>query len=281
MTSDSRLDTSRIDYLLANSGLTDSKIVIAGLGSGGIVVLERLAMTGIKRWSLFDPDVLTAVNLVKHPARRCDIGRLKTDIAADWLVDRNPECKIDHAGGDVFDAPGFADEVGNADLVVCAVDNAAARSFVNEVCVEKRSPCVFGSVFRTGLGGEVFAYLPGETGCYNCMRLFSLEQGRDIENWLDLTDEETQRIYGVGQADFTASGLAADIAVIASLHAHYITALLGSGNSDYLTAPSFNWLTVALRRVNGLFPTMYETTRMLLRPQARCHLRCGAPGLGD
>lgn len=276
MASDQELDTTRIDYLLGGGRLRDTKIVMVGLGSGGAVVLERLSMCGVGRWSLYDPDVLEAVNLVKHPGRRSDLGRAKTDIAREWLRDRNPGSTIHRVGGDVMTDPGFADDVAYADLVVCAVDTAAARSFTNAVCVRKRVPCIFGSVFRTGLGGEVYAYLPGETGCHDCKGRYSLEHDLDVENWLDMTDEETRKVYGMGETEFTASGLAADISIVASYHAHYIVSLLAGHGSRYLTVPSFNWLTLSLRRVEGLFGAMYETSRSLLRPQGMCHLSCGA-----
>lgn len=277
MSSDLQLDTARIDYLLGAAQLRDTKVVQVGLGSGGAVVLERLAMCGIGRWSLYDPDVLEPENLVKHPARRHDLGRPKTDIGSEWLLDRNPSCHVERIGGDVTADPGFDADIAEADLVICAVDGNTARHFINATCVAHHVPCVFGSVFRTGLGGEVYAYLPGETGCYACMARYCFEQGRDIENWLEMTEEETQRVYGIGEADFTASGMAADISVVASLHAHYIISLLCGRKSRYLTSPSFNWLTISLRRVEGLFEAMYETSRVLLRPQEACHLDCGKP----
>jgi len=275
MSSDLELDTSRIDYLLGEATLRDTKIVQAGLGSGGAIVLERLGMCGVGRWSLYDPDVLEPENLVKHPARRADLGRPKTEISSAWLTDRNPTCKIEQLGGDVTTDPNFAADIADADLVICAVDSPSARTFINAACVAQQIPCVFGMVFRTGLGGEVYAYLPGEAGCYDCMARYCFEQGRDIENWLEMTEEETQRIYGVGESEFTASGMAADISVIASMHAHYAISLLAGQTSRYLTAPSFNWLTISLRRVEGLFGAMYETSRAILRPQETCHLSCG------
>ena len=279
MSSDPDLDTRRIDYLLGEAALRNTKIVQVGLGSGGAIVLERLGMCGVGRWSLYDPDVLEPENLVKHPARRSDLGRAKTEISSAWLTDRNPACTIERLGGDVTTDPHFTTEIADADIVICAVDSPSARSFINAACVSQQAPCIFGTVFRTGLGGEVYAYLPGETGCYDCLGRYCFEQGRDIENWLEMTEEETQRIYGVGEAEFTASGMAADISVIASLHAHYTISLLAGRTSRYLTIPSFNWLTISLRRVEGLFGSMYETSRAILRPQKTCHLTCGkSPG---
>ena len=267
----SKLDTSRIDYLLGDSQLNDTKIVVVGLGSGGMAVLERLAMCGVGKWSLYDPDHLEAVNLAKHSAKRSDLGRSKVQIATEWLRDRNPSALIERTVGDVFTEAQFSDDVSTASVLVCAVDNPAAREFVNDVCVKTGVPCVSGAVFRTGLGGEVYAYIPGETGCLACKTRVT----NDIDDWLELTEEETQKIYGMGEADFIASGLAVDIALVASLHAHYIISLLAGKKSKYLTPPSFNQLTIALRRVNGLFESMYETTRALIRPQGECHLDCG------
>ena len=33
-------------------------------------------------------------NLEKHPAMREDIGKLKTTIAKDWILDRNPSAQV-------------------------------------------------------------------------------------------------------------------------------------------------------------------------------------------
>lgn len=279
MSSEPGLDTSRIGYLVDVSHLARLRVVVVGLGSGGAVVVERLAMSGIGDWALFDPDTIEPVNLVKHPARRSDLGRPKVEWAEAWLRDRNPHAGIRGYQESVMaEGSAFATEVARSDVVICAVDNATARSFVNSTCVELGVPCVFGLVFRTGLGGEVYAYVPGETACHDCKMRISLQRGIDIENWLEMTPEEKQHVYGMGQADFVASGLGADIAVVAGLHAHYVLSLLGSRGSQFLTAPSFNWLTIGLRSEEGLFQSLYEVSRAVVRPQEECHLGCGRAG---
>ncbi|MFC0533282.1 ThiF family adenylyltransferase [Phytohabitans kaempferiae] len=275
MSSEATLDTSRIDYLIAQSDVASLRVVVVGVGSGGAVVVERLAMCGIRSWALFDPDLLEPVNLVKHPARRSDLFRPKVEITAEWLRDRNPRADVRAYQADVVGLQTFDDEIANADLVVCAVDNAAARSYINHLCVAARLPCVFGSVFRTGLGGEVYAYLPGETGCHDCKLRYVAEQGTDLDNLLELTQEETHHIYGLGEGDFAASGLAVDIGIVATMHAHYIMSLFGAKGSAYLTAPSFNWLTIGLRDVPDLF-SVYQCFRMKLRGRHDCLHECGA-----
>jgi hypothetical protein len=270
----SRLDTARIDYLLDRGDIGSLKVLVAGAGSGGAAVVERLAMCGVSNWALFDPDVLEPVNLVKHPARRIDLGRRKVDVMAEWISDRNPKAEVRTYAADVTVDPAFGAELATTDVVVCAVDTASARSYLNAACVNAGRPAVFGSVFRTGLGGEVYAYLPGETGCFDCKLKYVMTSGTDIEDWLELTSEETRRIYGVGEKEFAASGLAVDIAVVAGLHAHYLMSLFGSRSSRYLSAPAANWITIGLRSVPGLFP-MYHIDRLRLKPRRDCHLRCG------
>lgn len=269
------LDTSRIDYLIDDTAVGEYRVTIVGVGSGGAIVVQRLAMCGVRHWSIFDPDVLEPVNLVKHPALRSEIGHAKATLMAEWLRDRNPAIDVETHVADIFVTGEFRSAVEVADIVICAVDNQPARSYVNAVCVELRKPCVFGMVFRTGLGGEVYAYLPGETGCYDCLGLYLEVNGKSLDEVVDLTPEERENIYGIGIKEFRTSGLAVDIGVIASLHAHYCFALLGSRASSVIEAPTFNWLTVGLRRQEGVFRGMYDMTRFVLRPQASCHLACG------
>ena len=99
----SKLDTSRIDYLLGDSQLNDTKIVVVGLGSGGMAVLERLAMCGVGKWSLYDPDHLEAVRLEledEFPAR--EVRAVAADLADaeqrlevyDWIADLGADLNI-------------------------------------------------------------------------------------------------------------------------------------------------------------------------------------------
>ena len=268
-----QLDTTRIDHLLDQAEVGRFDLVLVGAGSGGAFAAQRLAMCGFRRWTVFDPDVLEPVNLVKHPGMRADLGRPKVDVLADWLLDRNPQAIVHVHQSDAMEGPELAAAIATADLVISATDSAAARHFVNELCVRQATPCVTASVYRTGIGGEVYAYLPGETACYLCKELFSRENLKDVEDLVPLTGEEQHAIYGLDIANFSSSPLAVDISVIASLHAHLVAAFL-LGSETKFEAPTFNWLTIGLRRVDGVFSSMYSTEQMLLRPQEGCLVGC-------
>src|SRR5690349_8624911 len=96
------LDRQRIRHLTGDSPQR-SRVTIIGLGSGGFPVMQHLAMSGWRRFTLIDHDVLEDVNLVKHPARRSDLGRLKADIAAEWLADRNPASEVTALAADFLE----------------------------------------------------------------------------------------------------------------------------------------------------------------------------------
>jgi molybdopterin/thiamine biosynthesis adenylyltransferase len=268
------LDTQRINHLISPDDVADLKVVVVGLGSGGAACLQPLAMSGIRRWSLFDPDTLDPVNLVKHPATREWIGRPKFDAMSWWLRDRNPAVEIDGAAVDVRTPGLFVAATAGANLVLCAVDDPGVRSWVNAECVRLAVPCLTGSVMRTGLGGQLYLFVPGETGCFACMQLVVDKNNANLEDALDLTDEERHERYGLGNANFTTSGLAIDIQIIAGMHAHMAWSSMLGGRSKYLPKLPFNWLTFGIRPEAGVFTGHYEVRRLLLRPQTDCHLGC-------
>jgi molybdopterin/thiamine biosynthesis adenylyltransferase len=271
----SALDRRRIEYIVGNPDVDAKHVTLIGAGSGGFPVMQQLSMLGVRRWSLFDPDVLEGHNLVKHPARRADLGRLKVGIAREWLLDRNPTSEVEAHPLDVVQAGDtLSDALRRTDLVVCAVDSAGVRHFINERCVEHRVPCATGLVFRTGMGGTVYLYLPGETGCLTCLETYTQRNGLDLDNRLDLTPDETNRIYGLGEREYSASGLATDIMLVASLHAALSTSLLCGNGSAFVAPLTFNWLTFSTRRVEGVFDARFAAERAILRPQENCYLRC-------
>jgi molybdopterin/thiamine biosynthesis adenylyltransferase len=268
------LDTSRIDYLLDQSAAASVTVTLVGVGSGGASVLQNLAMCGIRRWHLFDPDILEPANLVKHPAMRRDLGRPKVEVMAEWLLDRNPNSEIAAYQENVFGSPAFADAIGQSDIVICAVDHREDRRYVNDRCVAARTPCATGSVMRTGLGGEVYLYVPGITGCFSCMERYCDVNHRNLDDFISLTTEEQEHRYGLSEKDYAASGLATDISLIASLHAATTLAAVVGGRTQYVPPPRFNWLIFGIRELPGVFEAPYSVHRLSLKPRADCEVSC-------
>jgi len=265
------LDFDRIEYLLNPEQLADIKITIVGLGSGGAPVCDHLTMNGIRKWDLYDPDTLDGVNLVKHPRLRSEIGMKKVEIQKRWILDRNPKAEVNTYSEDVLISDSFNASVASSDLVLSCPDKLAVREFISDRCLAAEVPFVVASVFRTGIGGEVFGYVPMETGCYRCLQLYAARNEIDLtDDLLGLTDQEKHRIYGLNDKDFQASGLSIDIQMISLIQAKMALSILTRNHRTNLPKFQANWVIFGNRPSPGVFRSHFETKLMRLRPQKGC-----------
>lgn len=264
----------RIKHLISPEELQNKRVVQIGVGSGGATVNDHLTMNGVHRWVLYDPDTYDDVNLVKHPRSRKGVGKLKVDNQRDWIVDRNSLAEVRTYSEDVMVSKDFPETVRNADLVLCCVDKHEVRSFVNTVAVEQSKPCVTASVFRQGFGGEVYAYLPTTSGCFDCMTRVADEQGWNIDDSGEPTPEEEEAIYGLNLRDFRASGLSMDIQTVAIIQARMaLDVLLANTERKFSPLPA-NWIIFYNRPVltcplSGFLKPVY----LNVKPRKDCQCR--------
>ena len=161
-------DWSRVEGLLGAEGLrllARRRVAIVGLGSGGGAVALSLAMSGVGRFVLVDPERLEAGNVLRHVADRRDIGRAKVAAVADLMRQRNPELEIETRAGRIEE---HRDALDGVDLLVAAVDSEPARHLLNEAALERRLRCVYAGVYERGVGGDVAVLQPGAGACYAC-----------------------------------------------------------------------------------------------------------------
>lgn len=157
MSTNNSLDFNRIEYLLNPDNFANIRVTIIGLGSGGAPICDHLTMNGIRNWDLYDHDVLSGENLVKHPRLRKDLNRNKVEIQKEWILDRNPKSIVNAYAEDIFCSNHFRDSIRQSDLVLSCPDTKSAREFISDVCVVEKKPFVTASVFRTGIGGEIYS----------------------------------------------------------------------------------------------------------------------------
>jgi molybdopterin/thiamine biosynthesis adenylyltransferase len=263
------LDSQRIRHLTGDSPQR-SRVTIIGLGSGGFPVMQHLAMSGWRRFTLIDHDTLEDVNLVKHPARRNDLGRLKVDIAAEWLADRNPASEVAALPGNFLElASHDVDKImAESDLVVSATDSNEARNVINEFCVQTCTPMTLGLVHRGGTGGTVMAYRPGTSGCYTCLQdVADSLDGLPSDHDFPFTREESEQVYGRGVTSYGVAGLSADIALVAAILAQVtVRELLSIEEAAETVLPpmEMTWIAVQVRSATGWEwrPTMIDLPRI-------------------
>jgi molybdopterin/thiamine biosynthesis adenylyltransferase len=268
---------ARIAPLFDIGLLGDARVLIAGCGSGGGQVALQLAMAGIRKFSLFDSDVLEPENVIRHVCGRRYLGQRKVAALADVLLDRNPNLEIELHDTDIMACADLQDHVRRSSVVVLSTDNDPTRYLLNQLCVETKTPFVVGKVFTRGIGGEVFNYRPGESGCLACLEGF-LERTkyRDRVREIDLvSEEEREKMYGLEIAEIKDSpGLNVDISFITAFHTRFVLDAIARTLPErpkFLPAIEQNYLVWGNRPIHP-FTKHFEIQRINLHPQEGCRI---------
>ncbi len=122
---------SRTELLLgkpAMEKLARSRVAVFGIGGVGGYVVEALVRSGIGALDLIDDDKVCRTNLNRQIiATEKTIGRYKTDVMSERILEINPDCKVElHR---CFYLPETKDEFdfSQYDYVVDAVDTVTAK----------------------------------------------------------------------------------------------------------------------------------------------------------
>ena len=108
--------------------LSSSRVIIFGLGGVGGYVVEALARTGVGKLDLVDNDELSLSNLNRQIyALHSTVGKDKVDVAADRVLDINPDCVV--TKHKIFYLPETADQIhlSDYDYIVDCIDTVSAK----------------------------------------------------------------------------------------------------------------------------------------------------------
>ena len=174
---------SRFGGLLETNALAGQRVFIPGLGSGGSQIALEMAKIGIDDFDIMDHDRLEVGNVARHAAGISNVGRYKTDVMRELILEKNPFAKVraksKKVSWDNFEM--VRESVTGADLVVCATDSVPSRLILNRLCVEENTPCIFAGAFRRAYGGQILFVKPRSGPCYQCFLMTIPEQARDME----------------------------------------------------------------------------------------------------
>jgi len=147
--------------------LKGAKVFIAGAGGLGSSISIYLAVAGIGKITIADHDTVALSNLNRQILHRySEIGRKKADSAREKLIKMNPDIEIVVTLSTI--EPGNADKlVGDADLIIDAMDNFPTRYLLNKVALTRNVPLFFGAV--NGFYGQTTSIIPGKTACLRCI----------------------------------------------------------------------------------------------------------------
>jgi molybdopterin/thiamine biosynthesis adenylyltransferase len=269
----------RIEKLFDVQAFKDQGVLILGCGSGGSSVALQLAMSGVQKMTLVDMDTLGPENVIRHICGRRFIGQKKTDAVAEVLLDRNPNIQIEKIEADIMKYLGLEELVKRNSVIVLATDNEPTRYKVNEMCVKLGKAFVVGKVFTRGIGGEVFCFRPGESGCLACLEsILQRTQYRTGIKEIELvSDEEREKVYGMEIAEIKDSpGLTVDISFITAFHARFVLDAIARNLNErpkYLAPIEENYLIWGNRPV-APFTKNFQIQRISVSPQDGCAV-CG------
>jgi molybdopterin/thiamine biosynthesis adenylyltransferase len=156
--------------------LKAAKVLIVGAGGLGSPAALYLAAAGVGRIGLIDPDTVALSNLQRQVLyARADVGRLKTEAAADHLAALNPHTQVVPIST-ALTADNAAGLVRDYDLVLDGTDDFAVRFAVNDACLTQGKVLVSGALGRWS--GQVGVFAAGLTRgkplaqrqpCYRCL----------------------------------------------------------------------------------------------------------------
>lgn len=154
--------------VVGQARLLNARVLVIGAGGLGSPVALYLAAAGVGTIGIVDDDVVDVTNLqrqILHTTAR--VGQPKVDSAHYALTQLNPEITVVpyHMRVTIDNVLALVDAY---DVVIDATDSFATRYLVNDACVMRQKPLVYGAIFR--FEGQVSVFAPHMGGpCYRCL----------------------------------------------------------------------------------------------------------------
>ncbi|MGD9142932.1 MAG: HesA/MoeB/ThiF family protein [Dehalococcoidia bacterium] len=166
----SRYDRQIMLYGFGEEGqekLKKARVFVAGAGGLGSPVSIYLTVAGVGKITIVDDDVVELSNLNRQILHwQEDIKHKKVYSAQTKLKKLNPDINIEGICERITEE-NVGEIVGDADIIVDAMDNLPARYLLNKTAVAKNIPFVHGAV--NGFEGRAMTVIPGKSACLNCV----------------------------------------------------------------------------------------------------------------
>jgi molybdopterin/thiamine biosynthesis adenylyltransferase len=148
--------------------ITNSRVLIIGLGGLGSPVAMYLAAAGVGHLVLCDDDQVDLSNLQRQIIHTTsNIGIDKVISAKESLLELNPEIEISSFNFRL-DETQLSEQMSKADVVVDASDNFATRFLINNISVKTQTPLVSGAAIK--MEGQISVFnQTDKSPCYQCL----------------------------------------------------------------------------------------------------------------
>jgi sulfur-carrier protein adenylyltransferase/sulfurtransferase len=152
--------------------LKHARVFVAGAGGLGCASLQYLAAAGIGTLGIADDDVVQVGNLHRQILYTMqDVGALKADTAAAWLLKMNPETEI-HVYPVRLTSANIDEIIADYDVILDGTDNRETKYLLNDACVLAGKPLVFAAISQYEGHLAIFNYPPGSPDAANYRDIF-------------------------------------------------------------------------------------------------------------
>jgi molybdopterin/thiamine biosynthesis adenylyltransferase len=180
-----RYDTLRQIDWFSLERVQSAQVMVVGAGAIGNEVLKNLALLGVGRILIVDPDTIEITNLSRSILfRERNIGYPKAVVAAEALATINPLVRATPFVGKIQNVFGLG-VWRRVDVVIGCLDNRVARYFVNRMAQAAGRPWINAGI--GALDGQIQVFRPGEA-CYEC--LFSSSAYEEIRISCGIRDQQ-------------------------------------------------------------------------------------------
>ncbi|XP_053662622.1 SUMO-activating enzyme subunit 2 [Anopheles marshallii] len=147
--------------------ITDSKVLVVGAGGIGCEVLKNLVLTGFQDIEIIDLDTIDVSNLNRQFLfHKEHVGKSKANVARESALSFNPNTNIKAYHDSITTNNYGVNFFKRFSVVLSALDNHAARSHVNRLCLTADVPLIESGT--AGYNGQVELIKRGLTLCYDC-----------------------------------------------------------------------------------------------------------------
>lgn len=183
--------------------LGNLRVAVVGCGGTGSAVAEQLVRLGVRHFTLFDPDTLTASNITRvYGSFPPDIGRAKVDVIAEHLRHVAPDADVATFQA-MITMKDTAKVLLDADIIFGCTDDNAGRLVLSRVASYLLTPVIDCGVLLSsgcdgrldGIDGRVTVLAPG-SACLVCRNRIDLQRASAEM----LTPDEHRRLADEGYA---------------------------------------------------------------------------------
>lgn len=227
-------------------------VAIIGCGSLGSSVLNLLVKSGIERFVVADPDVMSSGNLSRHLLGLHEVGALKANAVSDLMRQQRPWVECIQPISRRVEAFSDADwkKVLEADVIVSAIGHSGVENHLAHVARAKgySGPIVYCWLEPFAIGGHALLSVPGHDHLIDVLGADG-SKAPEVSTWPGATQLETKvggcggnfQPYGAAALETHAAIMAKSIIAALRECPSESTYLLASGGDDELSQAGGAW----------------------------------------